>query len=80
MRTHKEGKPQLTNMSSIEEQLCIFVKCGSVGLLGNGYAEIESKFWFSQKGLMVLQTLLHEEVASVMSSLHRLKVSDQKIE
>lgn len=33
-----------------EEKLCISVKSGSVGLLGNGYAEIESKLWFSQKG------------------------------
>lgn len=48
VRTHKEGEPRLTSMSSMKGN-CISVKCGSLGLLGNGYAEIESKFWLSPR-------------------------------
>lgn len=81
MRTQKEGKPQLTNMSRMKKN-CISVKCGSVGLLGNGYVEIESTIRFSQKVLVVLETLLHWEVDFIISSLSsaRLKIRDQKIE
>lgn len=47
-------------MSSMKKK-CISVKCGSVGLLGNGYAEIEANFFLglAKKVLMVLETLLH---------------------
>lgn len=48
---------------------CISVKCGSVGLLGNGYAEIEANlFGFSQKGLNgIKRHYFMEEVASIVS-------------
>lgn len=74
-------KPQLTNMSSMKKN-CISVKCGSVGLLGNGYAEIEANlFGFSQKGLNGIRdiTSWRKWLLSWASSLQRLKISDQKI-
>lgn len=60
--------------------MCISVECGPVGLQGNGYAEIESNFWFSQKGFNGIRDITSWGSGLYQECLQRLKFSDQKIE
>lgn len=79
MRTHEEGKPQLPNMSSMKKTVhfCSVVQWVYWVM---DTLKLSPIFGLAKKVLMVLETLLHGEVASIMSSLQRLKISDQKIE